>query len=165
MDSKKLNDWLQVAGLFGVLGGLIFVGLQLRLDRQVALAESQHWFADETKQWAEIVNDNADVWVKGLAGEPLSEEESARFDALAAAHERRYFSAWASAQQLPGLPPELHAFDLAAEIHRHPGLMRWWLEERARTAISRQTAGLSESTSWGALVNDSLSRLEEEENQ
>ena len=39
MDSKKLNDWLQVAGLFGVVAGLIFVGLQLSLDRIVAVAD------------------------------------------------------------------------------------------------------------------------------
>ena len=40
MVSKELNDWLQVVGLFGVLGGLIFVGLQLRQDRQVAQSET-----------------------------------------------------------------------------------------------------------------------------
>jgi len=158
---KELNDWLQVVGLFGVLGGLIFVGLQLRLDRQVALAERQQWNVDETKYWAELLNDNADVWVKGLADEPLSREESARFDALAVALERRYFGAWADAQQLPGQPPELFAFELAAEIDRYPGLLRWWRQERARTAMSRQMSGLPESTSWGTLVNESLSRLQE----
>ena len=38
MDSAKLNDWLQVIGLFGVIASLIFVGLQMKQDREIALA-------------------------------------------------------------------------------------------------------------------------------
>ena len=39
MDSSKLNDWLQVIGLFSVVASLIFVGLQMQLDRRLARAE------------------------------------------------------------------------------------------------------------------------------
>lgn len=38
MNSAKLNDWLQVAGMFAVVGSLIFVGLQMRQDREIALS-------------------------------------------------------------------------------------------------------------------------------
>ena len=38
MNLAKLNDWLQVAGLFGVVGSLIFVGLQMKQDREIALS-------------------------------------------------------------------------------------------------------------------------------
>jgi hypothetical protein len=37
MNSAKINDWLQVVGLFGVIGSLMFVGLQMKQDRQVAI--------------------------------------------------------------------------------------------------------------------------------
>jgi hypothetical protein len=37
MNSSKINDWLQVVGLFGVIGSLLFVGLQMQQDRQVAI--------------------------------------------------------------------------------------------------------------------------------
>jgi len=40
MDSAKLNDWLQVIGLFGVIASLIFVGLQMKQDREIALSET-----------------------------------------------------------------------------------------------------------------------------
>ena len=36
MDSSKLNDWLQVAGLFGVIASLIFVGLQMKQADSIA---------------------------------------------------------------------------------------------------------------------------------
>ena len=39
MQSRKLENWLQITGLFGVIGSLMFVGLQMRQDREIALAE------------------------------------------------------------------------------------------------------------------------------
>lgn len=38
MDSARLNDWLQVIGLFGVIGSLIFVGMQMKQDHEIALS-------------------------------------------------------------------------------------------------------------------------------
>ena len=40
MESAKLNDWLQVIGLFGVIASLVFVGFQLRQDHRIALANT-----------------------------------------------------------------------------------------------------------------------------
>lgn len=39
MKSRRLEDWLQIAGLFGIVGSLIFVGLQMKQDREIALSE------------------------------------------------------------------------------------------------------------------------------
>jgi hypothetical protein len=36
MDSAKLNDWMQVIGIFALVASLIFVGMQMRLDREIA---------------------------------------------------------------------------------------------------------------------------------
>jgi hypothetical protein len=40
MDSSRLSDWLQVFGLFGVMASLVFVGLQMKQDYEIALAET-----------------------------------------------------------------------------------------------------------------------------
>ena len=40
MDSAKLNDWLQVIGLFGVIGSLVFVGLEMQQAKQIALSDA-----------------------------------------------------------------------------------------------------------------------------
>lgn len=40
MLSQKLNDWLQILGLFGVIGSLVFVGLQLKQTQDIALSET-----------------------------------------------------------------------------------------------------------------------------
>ena len=36
MDSAKLNDWMQVFGIFAVVASLIFVGMQMQQDRRIA---------------------------------------------------------------------------------------------------------------------------------
>jgi hypothetical protein len=38
VDSAKLNDWLQVFGIFALVASLIFVGMQMKLDREIALS-------------------------------------------------------------------------------------------------------------------------------
>jgi len=42
VNSQRINDWLQIVGLFGVIGSLIFVGLQLRQTQEIALAATYH---------------------------------------------------------------------------------------------------------------------------
>ncbi len=39
MDSAKWHEWLQIAGLFGVVGSLIFVGLQMKQTHEIARSE------------------------------------------------------------------------------------------------------------------------------
>ena len=48
MDSAKLNDWLQIIGLFGVIAGLFFVGLQMRQDQKIAMPAAYQARADTT---------------------------------------------------------------------------------------------------------------------
>ncbi len=38
MDSAKLNDWMQVIGIFALVASLIFVGLQMKQTHKIALA-------------------------------------------------------------------------------------------------------------------------------
>ena len=36
MDSAKLNDWMQVIGIFALVASLIFVGLQMKQEHEIA---------------------------------------------------------------------------------------------------------------------------------
>jgi len=48
MDSAKLNDWMQVIGIFAVVASLIFVGLQMKQDQEIALAAQYQARTDST---------------------------------------------------------------------------------------------------------------------
>ena len=157
MVSKELNDWLQVVGLFGVLGGLIFVGLQIRLDRQVALSESVARANDARLYWAEIIGENSQVWVKGLSADPLSPTEAAEFGALARAWEITYYRAWNGAVQLGQQDPDRFVREAALDFQTHPGLMQFW-----RTHVERQNqVNPNSPTGWLAAVNAEIRRLED----
>lgn len=40
VDTARINEWLQVVGMFGVVASLIFVGLQMRQAQQIALSDA-----------------------------------------------------------------------------------------------------------------------------
>jgi len=48
MDSAKLNDWMQVIGIFAVVASLVFVGLQMKQDHKIAMAAAYHARAQTT---------------------------------------------------------------------------------------------------------------------
>ena len=50
MNSAKLNDWLQVIGLFGVIASLLFVGMQMKQDREIALSAATQARTETTVQ-------------------------------------------------------------------------------------------------------------------
>jgi hypothetical protein len=48
MDSAKLNDWLQVIGIFALVASLIFVGLQMQQSQEIARSQIQQARTDAT---------------------------------------------------------------------------------------------------------------------
>ena len=48
MDTSKINDWLQIVGIFGVIASLIFVGMQLKQTQDIALAGTYNARASQT---------------------------------------------------------------------------------------------------------------------
>jgi len=66
MNTGKLQDWMQVIGLFGVIASLVFVGLQLRQDREIAIAAAyQARTSSSTDALASIANNQ--VVIRALA--------------------------------------------------------------------------------------------------
>jgi hypothetical protein len=40
VNPRNLNEWLQIIGLFGVIGSLVFVGFQLKQTQDIAVSEN-----------------------------------------------------------------------------------------------------------------------------
>lgn len=40
MDTAKLNDWMQIVGIFALVASLIFVGMQIRQEHQISMAQA-----------------------------------------------------------------------------------------------------------------------------
>ena len=164
MKLGELNDWLQVVGLFGVIVSLIFVGLQLKQDRQFAQAEGITAAAESSKYWAELLTSNADVWTKGIAGDHLSDVEKQKFSALADAFFLRWQSAWMRAIQLNLGHPEESRFaqEAALFIYFNPGLQKYWAQRAQRVELLSQGDSNILTRNWVAAVDEQLELINSE---
>ena len=159
MIPKELNDWLQVIGLFGVIGGLLFVGLELRLARQVALTDAVANAYDARVSMADLVAQSPEVWVKGISGEPLSVVEQVQFDGLARAYELRAFSAYDRAVRLGRSPAGRHVREFASELYSNPGLWRWWIAYNENLRRWDSGSGDESDSGWTIEVQAEVDRL------
>ena len=136
----------EFAGITGIIGSLLFVGLQLRQEHRVALVELA---LNGTESYYEQRNgtiENAAVWVKGNAGvDELSPAETAIYNALI--RKRFTLAYWNSyaARQL-GEPRAIGIHDFAAFLHQNPGARRTWIawmktEQHYRATLISEPVG------------------------
>jgi len=59
VDTNKLNDWMQVVGIFAVVASLIFVGLQMRQAQEISMSEAYQVRAAATVEWTSAFAANA----------------------------------------------------------------------------------------------------------
>lgn len=73
MKKVSLDTWIQLLGMVGLLGGLIFVGLELRQTQRIALAEMEQRRSEQTTNRAlAFLEGEVETWAK-VQGVPLSE--------------------------------------------------------------------------------------------
>jgi hypothetical protein len=82
MKKVKVNfdTWIQLLGMTGVLGGLVFVGLEMRQSQQIALAAQQQARTEIFTGIVNSVNESSEVslyqiLVKARDNEPLTASE------------------------------------------------------------------------------------------
>lgn len=60
--STKLNDWLQILGMFGIMGSLVFVGLQVKQTDEIASLEGQEYAVQRHYDMLSLMTQFAEVW-------------------------------------------------------------------------------------------------------
>jgi hypothetical protein len=162
----KKSDWKDIAELVGIaaiVASLVFVGLQMRQDQR--LTETQVFVDSESVvvQLAELLNENRDVWIRGLRNEKLSESEESTFRILARAQDRRRLFRYERSLRVETIQPERYVNAYAYDLYRFPGLRRIYLEDgqfledRSR-ALGRQDP--NSAPGFRAKVLDVLAELE-----
>jgi hypothetical protein len=58
VNSAKLNDWMQVIGIFALVASLLFVGLQMRQDQEIAKATLYQMRSDSARELGMVVLEN-----------------------------------------------------------------------------------------------------------
>ena len=82
MDSAKLNDWMQVVGIFALVASLIFVGLEMRQSHRIALSAAYQARADSSMnlrmsplESETLQSAMASIYIQGKSLDQLSPEE------------------------------------------------------------------------------------------
>ena len=82
MKSLSWKSLAELAGMAAIVGSLIFVGLQIRQEQVIALSELNLSLLASQIELNNSISDNADIWVRGNAGEELSQAERIIYESL-----------------------------------------------------------------------------------
>jgi hypothetical protein len=117
------KDYAELIGIGAIVASLIFVGQQLRLDRQIAMGEAWLHFVEAQLSLSELIGHNSELWIKGLDGEELSQADQLRFDEIVRAVEAGFSSRFArSSMGVRAGPADWEALKFAHEMYVHVGL-------------------------------------------
>ena len=158
MKQINLAQTINTIANVGVIAGLVFVGLQLKQDRKVAEITSLLDGTNTRMYWVELVRESPEVWVKGLAGEPLSPMEAAEFEQVAISWELFHYTAYVT-QPILGIDPMKFVREWALQLYSHPGLLAWWERYRKRSLYTQPTSP-SDPNPWFDAVDEEMKRLE-----
>jgi hypothetical protein len=125
MNSEKINDWLQVVGMVGIMASLIFVGVQVRQTQRVGEGQEAASFLELSLALRTLQLENIEVWRKVCSGEELEGDEQHRGALLFKAYlEFSYIGGIANQVNMMQAEHNLFAYRFAANLHRYPGFAK-----------------------------------------
>ena len=162
MDSTKLNDWMQVVGIFALVASLVFVGLQMKQEQEIAIADTYASPTESAGTLADLIGQYPNAWTGGLDGDELSPEDNLRFQAMVKAVETHFFNMSVRFARLGIDDPEMIAQSYAYAVYSHPGLKELY-ETSGIYEQSKDAALDSESSKspFRARVDTNLSKLDQ----
>lgn len=137
-------NWRQtteIIALLSVVVSLLFVGFELRMNREVASTDSAGTGAAVSPEIINLIATHPSIWMRGCADEELTKEEEMVFGGLVRAVDRHLFFRFLRARDgILELDPFLMARDVARLRANFPGFDRKWKE--IRSTYSNEGAGV-----------------------
>ena len=126
MNRTNWKEYAELIGIAAIVASLIFVGQQMRLDRRIAIGGAWLQHVESQQSLAELINENSELWIRGLNGEELSPVDELKFDEIVFAVQSGFTSRYArSAMGIrDAAPASFEALKWAHEMHLHPGLRK-----------------------------------------
>jgi len=163
MRKVGIKDAVEVIGIAAIVASLVFVGLQIRQEQEIAIVDTQGQLSQSRIDLTFRIGEQIDIWKKGLDGDQMTEAEQAVFTIQAAAvtdFHQRSFIRWL---RLGPVDPRVAARNFAFALYVFPGL-RDEYESSKDFVLSRSSAiGLSQGLGlWESEVNGYLEQLDSE---
>ena len=161
-DRKTIAEFVGVAA---IVASLIFVGLQMKQAEEIANAARRSSVVANTIELSNAINEYADLWLRGMAGEPLNDVESVIFENLVLAKTQFHQHEFSAARILGSeVGMAAHIADFAEFLHANPGASRVW---NARQEMYEEVFPLIYSAtnnvplSFGGGVRSTLEKFEQ----
>lgn len=125
-------DWKNIAELIGIaalIASLLFVGLQLQQDREIATAQLFADYDNTILEWGGLVSDNSGAWIRGLKGKDLDETETVTFYTLGGTFFFKEAGRYVRARTLLSYSPSLVVNYVAQTIFKYPALESVWRQQ------------------------------------
>ena len=119
------KDLVEIVGIVAIIASLIFVGLQLKQEQQIAISEIAQADEGSSTRLDLAIIENADLWLKANIGEILTERESLIMNRLVSAMYRRARQEAQMRRNL-GRSGISAIIDFAIELHENPGARSIW---------------------------------------
>ena len=113
MTSSNWKDVAEVLGVVAIVLSLVFVGIQLQQDQEIAGAQAYIDAASQITELNQLISENKAIWVRGLDGEELSKEDEVVFQSIYHALFVRKIAQWQRAIRLSAGDPNSSIQDFA----------------------------------------------------
>ena len=161
---KKAN-WRELAELLGIaaiVASLIFVGVQLRQDGQIAQADRLATQQILDLEITRFVDQRPEIWRKGLAGEEQSENDQISFEMISYALFRQQANEYRSRFFLSGISSDIAVRTYAYFLYQNPGARAWFAKlVETRVSLDRAYGLPDEIKFFPKIVDDRLRYLDD----
>jgi hypothetical protein len=130
MKSTNWKDVAELIGITAIVASLLFVGLQMRQEQEIAIADTYASTTESSGTLAILIESNSEIWRDGLDGAELTLSEELKFLAMVNAVETHYFNMFLRFRLLEINDPGVQSRDYAYAIYTHPGLRRAYLKKK-----------------------------------
>jgi hypothetical protein len=159
MKSPNWKFLAEFVGVTAIVASLIFVGLQVRQDREIAVSQNMLSIVEAKKHWVELMTANSSIWVKANSEMVLTPEEREIYRSMAHALEVQFFVDWFRARQVPGAnTADTFAYEFAWKLDTNPGLLIYWQQKLDEWELQYEYTGV-EFYEWSDSVNRALDHI------
>ncbi len=162
MKTTNWKDFAELIGITAIVASLIFVGLQMRQEQKIALAEAYNSTLMSRFELSEAFKDDVGIWLAGSSGQELSDEERAKFELLVYQLNDNWFFMYTQLRQLQSEEELQFMVNRFARIlYNNPGALEVWrANEAAYTENDLLFDSARPSQYWPDAVAESVSNLE-----
>ncbi|MCG8414161.1 MAG: hypothetical protein MI746_08065 [Pseudomonadales bacterium] len=154
LNQQTWKLWAEVIALVSVVASLVFVGIELRLSRDIATTEEAGRANERAIAVNDLIGSNAAIWQKGCLGEELEDQEKIIFvTTLRALDSWKQFN-WSGSQRGQAAP-----IDIARNMYFFPGFREEWRELKQLNALTYPAANEGSSV-WRDVVEEQYSIIE-----